>query len=101
MNNLNGYCRRSEVLQAEGKTEDVARLFQVSEPDLVKTLGEVYSAMVADKFFQHFLGKPILQASDSEFDTVLASDVAYAEWNKTSFTFDQVTSAIKLIRSRL
>ena len=101
MNNLNGYCRRPDVLKAEGNAEAVCSLFRLSESSLHTALNSTYCAVVADKFFQYFLQVSLTQASNAEFDAVLASPEAFTEWNKSTFTFDQVSDVIKLIRSRL
>ena len=89
------------MLKAEGNAEAVCSLFRLSESSLHTDLNSAYCAVVADKFFQYFLQVSLTQASNAEFDAVLASPEAFTEWNKSTFTFDQVSDVIKLIRSRL
>lgn len=101
MNNINGYCCRTVLLQLEGDAPGVAKVKCTTTQTIEKAIDDARTAIVANSFFEHLLGKSVMEATGADFIVVAKSARSFQEWNTTPHTFPQVTRILSIIQSRL
>lgn len=101
MNNINGFCCRTVLLQLEGDVQGVAKVKCTTTQTVEKAVDDARIAIVANSFFEHLLGKSVLEATDADFSTVGKSAQSFQEWNTTPHTFPQITRILSIIHERL
>lgn len=101
MNNINGYCCRNVLLQLEGDVTSIAKVKCTTTQTIEAAVDEARAAIVANSFFEHLLGKSVLEGTAADFTVAAKSADSFREWNSTPHTFPQVTRILGIIQQRL
>ncbi len=101
MHNVDGKCLHKEHssladLPSRKRLSAVAELHNVSVREIAESVSLIQAVIVADAYADFILGKSLLDIDVAEFSNSLDED-KFQSWNKTTFTFSDVKTALNLI----